>query len=245
MMGWLPENVSTFGGRIDFLFHLIYWITAVICLLVLAKMALFLVLYRKRPGRPAHYSHGHATLEVIWTVVPALILVALTVMSGRVWRDIKGEPPPADVRVRVTGKQFNWKILYPGPDREFGTPDDLEAENDLYVPVDRNVRVELRSEDVIHSFFLPHLRVKQDAVPGRVIETWFEATRPGEFEIACAELCGFGHYQMRGHLYVQTPEEYDAWVRENWPAATAALGPAPDPGGAAPGGRPAGEGVTR
>ena len=95
--------------------------------------------------------------------------------------------------------------------------DDLEKENLLIVPVNRVVRVLLGSDDVIHSFFLPHLRVKQDALPGREIPIWFEATRTGEFEIACAELCGFGHYQMRGLLKVQAADEYEDWIREQWP----------------------------
>ena len=224
MMGWLPENVSTFGSKIDFLFYLIYYITAVTCLLVLGTMVIFLILYRQRPGRRAQYSHGNNTLEIIWTVVPALILVVLTVMSGAVWRDIRGTLPPLDVQVRVIGKQFNWRIIYPGPDGRFDTADDLEKENDLIVPVNRVVRVLLGSDDVIHSFFLPHLRVKQDALPGREIPIWFEATRTGEFEIACAELCGFGHYQMKGKLKVQAADEYEDWIREQWPRQADASG---------------------
>ncbi|MEE9171716.1 MAG: hypothetical protein V3U41_02260 [candidate division NC10 bacterium] len=126
---------------------------------------------------------------------------------------------PGDVRVHVTGKQFNWEILYPGPDGRFGTADDLQVDNELHVPVGKIVRVTLKSKDVIHSFFLPNLRLKQDTMPGREIEAWFEATKPGVYEIPCAELCGFGHSGMLGHLTVHSAEDYEKWVNRTWPSA--------------------------
>jgi cytochrome c oxidase subunit 2 len=125
--------------------------------------------------------------------------------------------PPYEIQVQVTGKQFNWEILYPGPDGEFGTQDDLELENMLHVPADKVVRVILTSKDVIHSFFVPVLRLKQDTLPGRKIDAWFEATKPGRYEMPCAEMCGFGHSGMLGYLIVHTHEDYEAWVQKNWP----------------------------
>ncbi|MEE9219776.1 MAG: cytochrome c oxidase subunit II [Acidobacteriota bacterium] len=222
MLRYLPENVSTFGARIDSLFHLIYAITGVIFVLVFVTLLVFLFLYRERAGVRATYTHGSKTLEVIWTVVPAVILVVLTVLSASAWRDIKMTVPEADVRVRVIGKQFNWRMIYPGPDRIFDTQDDLELANELHVPVNKNVVVSLQSEDVIHSLFLPNLRVKQDALPGRTIEVWFNVYKAGRYEIACAELCGFGHYNMRGWLTVHTPEDYRRWQDETWPATSTA-----------------------
>jgi cytochrome c oxidase subunit 2 len=127
--------------------------------------------------------------------------------------------PPSDVHVQVTAKQFNWEILYPGPDGKIGTADDLQMDNELHVPVGKVVRVTLKAKDVIHSFFLPNLRLKQDAVPGREIQAWFEATKPGRYEIPCAELCGFGHSGMLGHLTVHTADDYDKWVKEQWPSS--------------------------
>jgi cytochrome c oxidase subunit 2 len=218
---WLPENVSKHGSAIDSLFVLIYNITGITFLLVAGVMIAFLILYRRREGVRAGYTHGSKTLEVVWTVVPAIILVVLTVMSARVWRDLKMTQPPAEVEARVIGKQFNWRMIYPGPDGRFDTADDLELANELHVPVDRTVVVQLQSEDVIHSFFLPNLRVKQDAVPGRTTRVWFNATKAGRYEIACAELCGFGHYNMRGFLNVHTLEDYAAWVASAWPAGEA------------------------
>jgi cytochrome c oxidase subunit 2 len=217
MMSWLPENVSTFGGEIDSLFYLIYYITGAVFILVTVLMVLFLILYRHREGRRATYSHGNTALEIIWTVIPAIILVALSFMSVSSWGKIKSHAPPSDFQIQVTAKQFNWEIVYPGPDGKFGTEDDLQIDNDMHVPVNKVVHIILKSKDVIHSFFLPQLRVKQDAVPGRDILVWFEATKPGRYELPCAELCGFGHSGMRGWLYVHTPENYQKWARESWP----------------------------
>ncbi|MBI3078290.1 MAG: cytochrome c oxidase subunit II [Deltaproteobacteria bacterium] len=219
MLNWLPENVSTYGKDIDSLFYLIYYITGGTFLLVSVAMVVFLVLYRRREGRRATYTHGNTTLEIIWTIVPALILVVLAFMSQATWGNIKGHLPPSDVEVQVTAKQFNWEVLYPGPDGKLGTADDLQLENELHVPVNKVVRVILKSKDVIHSFFLPNLRLKQDTVPGREIRAWFEATKPGRYEIPCAELCGFGHSGMRGWLIVHPPGEYERWVKEQWPSS--------------------------
>ena len=219
MMGWLPENVSTYGKDIDRLFYIIYYITGVSFLLVSGTMVVFLVLYRQREGRRATYVHGNTTLEIIWTIVPAIILVVLSFMSQASWGHIKGRVPPSDVHVQVTAKQFNWEILYPGPDGKIGTADDLQVDNELHVPVGKVVRVTLKAKDVIHSFFLPNLRLKQDAVPGREIQAWFEATKPGRYELPCAELCGFGHSGMLGHLTVHTADDYDKWVKERWPSS--------------------------
>jgi cytochrome c oxidase subunit II len=211
----LPENVSTFGGEIDSLFYLIYYITAATFVLVTVLMVLFLVMYREQPGRRATYTHGNTSLEIIWTIIPAAILIVLSFMSVSTWAKVKRHAPDSDFELQVAAKQFNWDVVYPGADGKFGTDDDVKFDNDLHVPVNKVVRVQLSSKDVIHSFFLPNLRLKQDAVPGRTILVWFEATKPGKYEIPCAELCGFGHSGMKGWLYVHTPEEYAKWAGEN------------------------------
>jgi len=219
---WLPENVSTYGRDIDWLFHLIYYITGITAILVFAAMLAFLVMYRDRPGRRARYTHGNTTLEIVWTVVPSLILVILTFLSAPAWSRIKMQAPPAsDFVVQVMAKQFNWQIIYPGADGKFGTADDKTLLDEMHVPVNKIVHVHLRSQDVIHSFFVPQFRMKQDAVPGREIVQWFEATKPGKYELPCAELCGFGHSGMRGWIYVHTPDEYKKWAAENLTAAAA------------------------
>lgn len=204
---WLPENVSTYGRDIDWLFHLIYAITGVTLVLVSVTLVAFLIMYRDRPGRRARYTHGNSTLEIVWTVVPALILVILTFLSVPAWSKIKMSQPPSDLVIDVTAKQFNWQVKYPNSDKVFL--------DEMHVPVNKVVHVDLKSQDVIHSFFVPSFRMKQDAVPGRSILTWFEATKPGKYEWPCAELCGFGHSGMKGWIYVHTPEEYQKWAAEN------------------------------
>jgi cytochrome c oxidase subunit 2 len=219
---WLPENVSTYGRDIDWLFHLIYYITGVTAILVFAAMIAFLVMYKDRPGRRARYTHGNTTLEIVWTVVPSLILVILTFLSAPAWSKIKMQaPPPSDLVLQVTAKQFNWQVTYPGPDGQFGTADDKTLLDEMHVPVNKVVHVRLRSQDVIHSFFVPNFRMKQDAVPGREIVQWFEATKTGKYELPCAELCGFGHSGMRGWIHVHTPDDYQKWVAENLTAQAA------------------------
>jgi cytochrome c oxidase subunit 2 len=204
---WLPENVSTYGRDIDWLFHLIYAITGLTLVLVSVTLVAFLIMYRDRPGRRARYTHGNSTLEIVWTVVPALILVVLTFLSAPAWSKIKMTQPPTDLVIEVTAKQFNWQVKYPNSDKVFL--------DEMHVPVNKVVHVALKSQDVIHSFYVPQFRMKQDAVPGRNIVTWFEATKPGKYELPCAELCGFGHSGMKGWIYVHTPEEYRKWAAEN------------------------------
>jgi cytochrome c oxidase subunit 2 len=215
MLRWLPEDVSTFGPDIDSLFYLIYYITAATFIVVTVLMVWFVIAYRQREGRRAIYTHGNTTLEIIWTIVPAAILIVLSFMSVSTWAKVKRHAPDSDFELQVTAKQFNWEVVYPGADRKFGTGDDVKFDNDLHVPVNKVVRVHLLASDVIHSFFLPNLRLKQDAVPGRNILVWFEATKPGKYELPCAELCGFGHSGMKGWLFVHAPEEYAKWAQEN------------------------------
>jgi cytochrome c oxidase subunit 2 len=218
MLPWLPENVSTFGAEIDSLFYLIFYITTAVFVLVEAALVVFLIRYRERPGRRAVYTHGNTTLEIAWTIAPSIILVVLTLLSRATWDEVKGQMPSSQVHVHVLAKQFNWDFIYPGPDGRFGTDDDLTLENDLNVPVNQVVRLTLMSRDVIHSFFVPQLRLKQDTMPGREIPAWFEATKAGVYEIPCAELCGFGHSGMMGKLTVHSQEDYNRWVRERWPS---------------------------
>jgi cytochrome c oxidase subunit 2 len=214
MLSWLPENVSTYGGQIDRLFYVIYYLTAATFFAVQITLIVFLFLYRDRPGRRATYTHGNTTLEIVWTAIPAVILALLALISRSTWAEVKETQPPSDFHIRVSGKQFNWEIAYPGPDGMLGTDDDVQMDNDFHVPVNKVVRIQLQSRDVIHSFFVPQFRLKQDAVPGRSIPVWFKATKPGKYEVPCAELCGFGHSGMRGFVYVDTPAEYETWARE-------------------------------
>ncbi len=215
MMGWFPENVSTYGAEIDGVFTLILWIVGVWFVAAEAAILLFVVRYRRRPGHAAAYVRGDRWAQLAWVLVPAAVVLALDlaidVASAPAWARIKEQLPEDGLTVVANAKQFNWEFTYPGPDGRLDTPDDVGVENELHVPAGRNVRLRLRSQDVIHSFFIPAARLKQDVLPGRTIDAWFNVTVPGRYEIPCAELCGFGHYTMRGVLVVHPPDDYRAW----------------------------------
>lgn len=222
-MRWLPESASSYAADIDGILAVIYSLTLVWFFLTTGVLIFFLIRFRRRRGVGATYVQGERLREASWILVPCLIVLVLDFWmdfrGAPVWAKVKIDIPPTDFAIQVTAEQFNWRFVYPGPDGRFGTADDQEFENELRVPVNQPVRLELRSNDVIHSFFVPSLRLKQDIVPGRTIPAWFEAIRPGDYELVCAELCGFGHSGMKGWLYVQTPEEYRKWVKEQWPSS--------------------------
>lgn len=214
MMSWLPPGVSTYSGEIDWLFYLIYYVTVVTFFIVQIVLLWFAFKYKYDPNRRATYTHGNTTLEITWTVIPALMLAALALMSRTTWADIKWRQPPSDFTVGITAKQFNWEIAYPGADGKLFTEDDVVMDNDLHVPVNKTIRIHLKAKDVIHSYFVPAFRLKQDAVPGRDIPVWFKATQAGKYEAPCAELCGFGHSGMKGWVVVHEQADYDAWAKE-------------------------------
>ena len=216
MRWWLPDAGSTFAGPIDTLFLAILIITGIALVLVEVGLVTFVIRYRGRPGRKALYTHGSTRAEVIWTAIPAVTMVALGLVSNHYWvliKDRKSVPPNA-YRLGVHAKQFEWQVTYPGADEKLGTSDDFTVRNQLHVIVNQPTAVELTSEDVIHSFFVPEWRLKQDAVPGMHIIAWFEATKTGEYELGCAELCGMGHYRMRARVFVHTPAEFTAWMQQ-------------------------------
>jgi cytochrome c oxidase subunit 2 len=227
----LPPNFSTFGPQIDRMYYVILIITGIVFVLTEVMLLYFVIAYRHREGRKAAYMHGNVSAEVIWTAVPFVIVMWIGLASRGVWASIKDpENIPADaMEVRVTAKQFEWNVTYPGNDGQLGSPDDFVVRNRLDIPVNRPVKVILGAEDVIHSFFIPGMRVKQDAVPGMEILVWFQPVQAGEYPIGCAELCGTGHTRMRGTLVVHEPADYQAWLtsRATSPAAPPAATPAP------------------
>ncbi len=221
-MDWtLPPNLAAHGGQVDGLYYLILAITGLAFVLVEVGILWFIFRYRSREGHRALYHHGSNRVELLWTAVPAIVMIFLGVYSGDIWADIKdrGSEPEDAVQIGVSAQQFEWNVTYPGPDGELGTGDDFTSRNQLHLPADRDVVVRLSSEDVIHSFFIHVLRIKQDALPGQTIPVWFQATEPGEYELGCAELCGLGHYRMRATVTVHPPQEFDAWQQEESAAA--------------------------
>lgn len=213
-MGWLPEAVSTFADSIDGIFYLILVITGVIFVIVEGALLWFAIKYRHREGRTAYHTHGNTRVEAIWTAIPAALVILIGVLSIGPWLHIRSRRsiPAGAYAIDVTAKQFEWNASYVGPDGVMGTDDDVTQRNQIHIPVGVPVVVTLRSRDVIHSFFLPQFRVKQDAVPGMETPVWFQATRTGEFNLACAELCGTGHTRMGGRVVVHSAEDFDAWL---------------------------------
>ncbi len=258
---WLPADISTHGFAIDRLIWIVHIFMAAIFTGWLLFFIYSLVRFRARPGHKAqhHVSHLKITtyLEVFIAVFEAILLVGF---SFPVLQQVRNKMPAREksLEVRVVGEQFAWNIHYPGADGKFGrskpelmnpsnplgldpadptSADDIVIINQLHIPVHKPVIVHLSSKDVIHSFFLPVMRVKQDVIPGQEIPVWFEAKKTGNFEIACAQLCGLGHYRMRGFFSVQTPEDFNQWLASMAPkppeAPPAVLAPAPAPAAAA------------
>lgn len=227
---WLPNPasdyrhcVSTFGREIDSLYLIILGITGIVFIgtQVLLVWVSFRFVDQKdeagKPVRPAQYFHGSQRLEVIWTIIPAAILVFIALYQMGTWASIKfrSSAPKVPPVAEITGRQFQWVMRYPGPDGKLNTRDDLFTVNDLHFVKNRTALIYLKSSDVIHSFFLPQMRIKQDAVPGLTIPVWFDADTAGKYDLACAELCGWGHYKMRANVTVhETDEEFQKWLND-------------------------------
>jgi cytochrome c oxidase subunit 2 len=224
---WVPEAgtpphvISTFGREIDSLFLIILWITGIV--FIGTQVVLVWAQYKfadeldaeGKPVRAAQYFHGSQRLEVIWTIIPAAILVFIALYQMGTWAAIKfrSSAPRVPALAEITGRQFQWVMRYPGPDGKLSTSDDLFTVNDLHFVKNKQALIYLKSSDVLHSFYLPILRIKQDAVPGLTIPVWFDADTAGSYELVCAELCGWGHYKMRGKVTVhETEAEFQKWV---------------------------------
>lgn len=235
---WLPVGASAATGFIDRQFTLTFIIMGVVFLAAQLGLGYIVWRYRHTPkSPPVTYSHGNTTLEIVWTTLTTILFVGLNLMGGSVWASQRFDPPEAGaVQVEVTGMQFAWYFRYPGADGKYGATSpklmdpssggeaavglntsDPAAKDDvvtgtMYLPVNREVDLSMRSVDVIHDFFVPSLRFKQDAVPGLNIHMHFKPTAIGEYEVACAELCGLGHYKMHGMVHVVSQEDFDKWL---------------------------------
>lgn len=255
---WLPKNVATYGADIDGLFYLILGITGFFFVLTEAILVVALWKFTYQAGKKSAYTHGNHRLEVIWTIVPGVILIVLGFVQIRVWADVKFQTkmprPDGDTQqMEVLARQWEWRVRYPSHERmqswkanpklatDFnGSPhiDDVRLSNEIHVWKGVKVLVHLKTEDVLHSFFLPNLRLKQDALPGKSIPVWFAVTesnavlkdgkwvekgydaRTGKvtdpqtiWELACAEFCGTRHSMMRGRLLVhETEKDFLAWL---------------------------------
>ena len=244
---FLPEASSPHGRRTDFLFWLTMAIITVAFFVTNALLFYFAFRYQYRAGKKATYYPENHKLELIWTVIPAVVMALLVFTGWRAWRDIMSEAPEDAVVIEITGKQFNWITRYAGSDdnklgnynyklidanNEVGIDlsdeasfDDFVA-SELYIPANKPVLLKIRARDVLHSVFLPHFRVKMDAVPGMPTRFWFIADKTTEqmknetgnqnfkYELACTEVCGRGHFSMKMNVVVVDEDAYNKWVSE-------------------------------
>jgi cytochrome c oxidase subunit 2 len=210
---WLPAGRSSFAASTDALIHTILWVMGAFFVLTLGLLVLFI--WRQGDGSDAARSDKSSDhrLELVWTVIPAGVLVWLALTQIDEWKAMKFSAPGAgEPSAEVWASQFDWRMRHPGADGRPGSADDWELPYEVVVPAGEEVRLSLRSRDVIHSFFVPAFRLKQDIVPGRVMSVWFTA-EAGDYELVCAELCGWGHYKMAGRVRVLPPKEYQAFVQ--------------------------------
>lgn len=233
---WMPENASEGGVYIDQLIWFILFLTGGVFVLTQVVYIFFIIKYRARKGVPATYSHGNNRLEIIWTAIPTAIFIGLWGYSNHVWWDVLHSTPPANsLQVGVAAYQFGFSFQYPGADGKLGTaqasfvsndnmfgndPDDPDAKDNFTssvfeIPVNRPVHIRLDSKDVIHAFYVPQFRVYQDIVPGRMIDwVWFTPTKIGSYQLACNQLCGSGHYNMKAQIEVVSEADFEKWYQE-------------------------------
>jgi len=198
-----PEQASTMAGRVDALFYFLLAVAAFFATLIFFLVVVFAVKYRRRSEdeRPRPIT-GHLGLEIFWTAVPLGLTMIMFVWGALLFFDTY-HPPLNAVEINVVAKQWMWKVQHPEGQQEI---------NELHVPVGRPVKLMMTAEDVIHDFFVPAFRVKKDVLPGRYSTLWFEATKPGEYHLFCAQYCGTQHSGMVGRIVVMEPAEYVRWL---------------------------------
>jgi cytochrome c oxidase subunit 2 len=197
-----PDRASSFANNVDALYIFLIAVCGFFTLLVFALVAFFALKYRERPGREATQIEGSLALEATWTLIPFGLFMIMFVWGASVYMD-EAQPPKNAMDIFVVGKQWMWKLQHPEGVREI---------NQLHVPVGKDVRLTMISQDVIHSFFVPAFRIKQDVLPGRYTTLWFHPIKTGHYHLFCAEYCGTLHSGMIGEVVVMEPSEYAAWL---------------------------------
>jgi len=226
MIEFYIEQASTYAHEIDNVINVIGVITTFWWALTTAVFFYFIWRFRYREGVPSQYVTGKEKHLKRWVNIPHYLIIlcdmVVIVAAVRVWYMVKQDLPTSDDMrtVRIIGQQWAWSFEHPGPDGKLGGPDDLAAIEDniytvdeLHTTVDTLYHYKLEARDVMHSFSVPVFRLKQDALPGRVITGWWQATKTGEWDIQCAEMCGIGHGIMAARIFVETPEEHEVWMQ--------------------------------
>jgi cytochrome c oxidase subunit 2 len=218
------EQASTYAAEIDNLVLLVGVLVGFWFILVEIVFFGLIIAFRAKPGVKAEYITGEEKHQKRWVGIPhELVLVCdvvIIIAAVRVWVNVKQTMPPPEETVRVIAQQWAWSFVHPGKDGKLDTADDIKTVDELHVKVGTTYHFKLEARDVLHSFSVPVFRIKQDAIPGRVITGWFKATKTGTHDIQCTEICGIGHGLMPGRIVIQTKGEYDSWVAAQ--SATAA-----------------------
>src|SRR5688572_28940050 len=198
-----PQQASAQAGQVDGIYFFMVAVTAFFSILIAGLVVLFAIKYRRRHrDEVGHAIHGSLALELLWTVIPFMIVMVMFVWGAKVFFDLY-RPPVGAMEIYVVGKQWMWKVQHMDGQREI---------NELHVPVGRPVKLIMGSEDVLHSYFIPEFRVKADVIPGRYNVMWFTATKPGAYHLFCAEYCGTKHSGMIGTVTAMQPEDFQAWL---------------------------------
>ncbi len=221
----LVPAASTFADDIDHVWELIFWITNFWFVLTAGIFFWLCFRFKKRDGQKAEYITGELKSEKKFVSYPHYAVLVFDVMivlfAVKVWFDVKQDLPPAESQVRITGQQWAWVFQHAGPDAKLDTADDITKVNELHVEKDVLYHYQLSAADVLHNFSVPVFRLKQDAIPGRVITGWFEPTQTGEYSVQCAEICGVGHGLMGARIFIEDAEQHAAWMQQNAPLALA------------------------
>ncbi len=199
----IPPQASTFAEKVDPLFYFLTVISVVSTMGTFAALIFLGIKFRRDPNNPRESQHlENPLLEITWTVIPGIIFLGVFAWGAKLYADYKNAPE-STLNIDVIGKQWMWKVQHPTGVREV---------NDLHIPVDTPILLNMTSQDVLHDYYLPAMRVKQDVIPGRFTHLWFEATREGTYPIFCAEYCGTEHSLMGGHVTVLSQEAYVEWL---------------------------------
>lgn len=201
-MPFWPESASTTAANVDALYIFLLTVSAIMTLMIFCMLVIFAVRFRKRKGQRAEQIEGSVPLEITWSVIPFCVMMVFFVW-GAVLYFQERTPPQDALEVYTVAKQWMWKFEHKGGQREI---------NELHVPVGRDIKMILTLQDVIHSFFVPAFRLKQDVLPGRYTTLWFHATKPGTYHLFCSQYCGTQHSGMIGWVVVMEPSDYEAWM---------------------------------
>ena len=211
-MPWPVDPQGPLARSIADLYWLMFGAAVIVLAIVVGALVVAGIRFRERPGHQARQYHGNNVLELIWTVVPTLMVISFSVLSFQRLALVNDVDSGAAMTVQAEGKQWVWNFQYPS-DPTFKLSDGtyLKAAEELHIPVGQKVRIDLSSVDVIHAFYLPSLGGQKDAVPGRATALWIQADRPGTYNGQCAEFCGTGHADMLITVIAQNPADYAAW----------------------------------